>query len=131
MAEKGLRERLEELADAINDYGDYYGEYDRMFDGILEQAEKEKRKAVAGAMKWITDRDPTEEEVEYAGDVGFILCFTGVWGMNTYDHAIAMGENHYENGEWYIYGFKAGNENITIHGWMLPPEWTEEGKEEK
>ena len=75
-------------------------------------------------MKWITDRTPTQEECELAGDTGFILCVSGRKDNWNYDHAIIMTDNFYDNG-WYIDGFSANMYNLTIHGWMMPPSWGE------
>ena len=73
---------------------------------------------------WVTDREPTDDEVEYAGDCGFILCISGTCYSQTYDHAIVMDDNYYEEGRWYIRGCGMPD-NITVHGWMLPPAWEE------
>jgi hypothetical protein len=70
---------------------------------------------------WITDRNPFESECEYVGDVGFILCVSGQRINVGYDHAIVMTECYFEDGEWSICGVSA--HDLTIHGWMLPPEW--------
>ena len=75
--------------------------------------------------RWITDRNPTPEEVEAAGDVGFILCISGEYVAQTYDHAIDMSSNFYEDGDWYVHGVKA--KWATIHGWMMPPSWEDNG----
>lgn len=72
-------------------------------------------------MKWITDRNPTPEEVKEAGDTGFIVCISGHHGWSDYDHTVDMIENTFERGEWYIHGFKT--QGLTVHGWMLPPKW--------
>ena len=74
--------------------------------------------------RWITDRNPFESECEYAGDTGFILCVSGQRNHIGYDHAIVMGDCTFEEGQWFISGI--GADGLTIHGWMLPPEW--EGK---
>ena len=76
------------------------------------------------AGEWVTDRPPHPDECEEAGDVGFILCVSGCMGNWTYDHAIMMGDNSYEHG-WVIGGI-AADSSITVHGWMMPPEWEEE-----
>ena len=70
---------------------------------------------------WITDRVPTAEEIAYAGDTGFILCISGANDSQRYYHAIVMGDNYYED-RWYIGGVGKSDE-ITVHGWMLPPAW--------
>ncbi len=71
--------------------------------------------------EWIIDRDPTEEEIDQAGDIGFILCVSGRRGAILYDHAIIMGDNWFENNQWYIGGL--GHTGLTIHGFMVPPIW--------
>lgn len=82
--------------------------------------------------KWITDRDPTPEEVEQAGDVGFILCISGKLGACVYQHAIDMQDNFFEDGRWYLHGGLPNktsglqgdeHEVYEVHGWMLPPVW--------
>lgn len=77
--------------------------------------------AITALNGWITDRDPTPEEIEAAGDVGFILCISGEYVAQTYDHAIDMSSNFYEDGAWYVHGVKA--KWATVHGWMMPPSW--------
>ena len=90
--------------------------------------------------KWIIDRDPTPEEVEQAGDVGFILCISGKLGACTYDHAIDMQDNFFEDGRWYLHGGMPNKtsglqgdeyEMYKVHGWMLPPVWLEPQESEK
>ena len=71
---------------------------------------------------WITDRAPTADEVEYAGDCGFILCISGTKYNQVYHHAIVMGDNFYEEGAWYIGGVKIPD-TVKVLGWMLPPAW--------
>ena len=73
------------------------------------------------APKWITDREPTEEECEACDATGFIVCISGIDGSLQYDHAIDMTENYYDHGEWFIHGCK--KDGITVHAWMLPPSW--------
>lgn len=73
-------------------------------------------------VQWITDREPTPEECEDAGDIGFILCISGRDGNRIYDHAIVMELNTYEDGKWYLYGVEKAD-TVTVDGWMLPPEW--------
>jgi hypothetical protein len=82
--------------------------------------------------KWITDRDPTPEEVEQAGDVGFIICISGKLGACVYQHAIDMQDNFFEDGCWYLHGAQPNktvglqgdeHEVYKVHGWMLPPVW--------
>ena len=90
----------------------------------LEQAEwdiKRQRDQISGP-KWITGRTPTEDEVEAAGDIGFIICISGTNDTQTYEHAVDMDGNYYDDGEWYLHGVKMP-ETITVHGFMLPPEW--------
>ena len=79
------------------------------------------------AGKWVTDRVPTPDEREEAGDTGFIVCVSGCMGNWTYDHAICMGDCFYEpeTGGWAVNGLLVDS-TITIHGWMMPPEWEEE-----
>ena len=77
--------------------------------------------------QWVTDREPTSYECDSAGDTGFILCVSGQRNHIGYDHAIVMGDCLYEEGQWFISGI--GADGLTIHGWMLPPEW--EGKSER
>jgi hypothetical protein len=81
--------------------------------------------------RWITGRDPTPEEVEQAGDIGFILCISGQIGSATYDHAVDMCDNSFEDGKWYLHGAYPSktvdlrgeeHEVFKVHGWMLPPE---------
>ena len=102
-----------ELAFFINDAAD-------RIEVLLSDVERLRRQI--DAPQRITDREPTAEEVEYAGDTGFILCISGRDGNRTYDHAIVMEVNTYEDGEWYLYGVKKAD-TVTVDGWMLPPEW--------
>ena len=87
---------------------------------LLEAANRLEELSTA----WITDREPTDDEVKYAGDCGFILCISGTRGSQRYDHAIVMDDNYYEGGRWYIRG-GGRPDTITVHGWMLPPAWEE------
>lgn len=73
--------------------------------------------------EWITDRTPTNNEIEEAGDVGFILCVSGKRDNFTYEHAILMYDNFYEDDKWYIFG--VADDSLTIHGWLMPPAWEE------
>lgn len=77
--------------------------------------------AIAALNGWITDRDPTPEEIEATGDVGFILCISGEYVAQTYDHAIDMNFNYFDDGKWYIHGVQ--QRWATVHGWMMPPSW--------
>lgn len=104
-----------------------FEEYDDSLDITIHFSSQEDRIAFIFNMshmrRWITDRDPTPEEVEQAGDAGFILCISGKIGRATYDHAVNMGDNCFENGKWYLYGAQPmGREVFKVHGWMLPPE---------
>jgi hypothetical protein len=72
-------------------------------------------------MRWVTDRNPTPEEVERAGDVGFILCISGRIGGGTYEKGICMTDCYFDEGRWAELG--SFHENITVHGWCLPPDW--------
>ena len=90
----------------------------------LEQAEwdiKRLRDQISGP-KWITGRTPTEDEIAFAGDIGFIVCVNGYWDGKTYSHAVCMQDNFFEDGEWCLSGVKKP-ETITVLGFMLPPEW--------
>ena len=90
----------------------------------LEQAEwdiKRLRDQISGP-KWITGRTPTEDEIAFAGDIGFIVCISGTNDTWTYERAVDMGGNFFEDGEWYLHGVKMP-ETITVLGFMLPPEW--------
>ena len=79
---------------------------------------------IAKCGDWITDRNPTEEEVEKAGDTGFILCISGMMGNDSYYHAVIVDEfNDFYNGVWYIKGVaERYYKDLAIHGWMMPPE---------
>lgn len=72
-------------------------------------------------MNWITGRTPTEDEVTDAGDVGFIICYSGKVESVIYDHAICMGNVSFEEEKWAIDGFF--QRDITVHGFMTPPSW--------
>lgn len=81
---------------------------------------------------WITDRAPTLYECEAVDATGFIICISGTVGNVTYDHAINMQDNYYEDGRWYLHGALPNkikglqgdeHEVFTMHGWMLPPVW--------
>ena len=74
-------------------------------------------------MEWVKNRNPTEQECEEAGDIGFILCVHGQYGNATYNHAIVLGDNFFEDGMWYVNA--RGGHDLTILGWMLPPTWDE------
>ena len=103
-----------------------FEKYDDSLDITIHFSSQEERTAFIFEMnhkrRWITDRDPTPWEVEQAGDVGFILCISGKEMNVSYDHAIDMTENFYENGHWYQRG-AVMDDNVTVHGWMLPPYW--------
>ncbi len=76
--------------------------------------------------EWITDRNPTEEECEEAGDVGFIVCISGQRGNEQFHHAIIMDGcwfGDHEDERWLIEGWDQCD--LTVHGWMLPPTWEE------
>lgn len=73
---------------------------------------------------WVTDRVPTQEEVEEAGDVGFILCVSGKDKNWNYDHAILLGSNYFEHNVWFMENVHEAK-RIIVHGWMLPPSWKE------
>jgi hypothetical protein len=81
---------------------------------------------------WITDRDPTPEECEAVEATGFIICLSGTLDNVTYDHAIDMQDNWYEDERWYLHGAHPNktkglqgdeHEVFKVHGWMLPPSW--------
>lgn len=103
---------------AMNEDG-VFEEYDDTHDIIIHCESAEEHLAVIEKMKrscWITDRDPTPEEVEQAGDVGFIICISG----------------KFEDGRWYLHGGLPNKtsglqgdeyEMYKVHGWMLPPVW--------
>lgn len=83
-------------------------------------------------VQWITDRDPTLEEREAVEATGFIICLSGTLDNVTYDHAIDMQDNWYEDGRWYLHGVHPNktiglqgdeHEVFKVHGWMLPPAW--------
>ena len=127
----GLKDFIQEL----RDYGNARrGELAGM---ILEAANRleymnmQLRMADGG---WITDRDPTPEEVEQAGDIGFILCISGQIDNAGYIHAVDMCDNYFEDGKWYLHGAHPSKitidgeeiERYTVHGWMLPPVWDDE-----
>lgn len=78
-------------------------------------------------MQWIKDRTPTEEEQEQT-DKGFIVCISGKANNRTYDHAIEM-KIYFERGRWHDDNglIDTETDDITVHGWMLPPRW-EEGR---
>lgn len=67
-------------------------------------------------MEWhkYPDEKPKDEEVEY------IICVSGKSGNIGYDHAVLMGDNYYEDGKWYIHGFR--REGVTVLAWMEAPE---------
>jgi hypothetical protein len=78
------------------------------------------------------DPGPLEQEVEQAGDVGFIICISGKLGACVYQHAIDMQDNFFEDGCWYLHGAQPNktvglqgdeHEVYKVHGWMLPPVW--------
>jgi len=71
---------------------------------------------------WVKDRDPTDEEVLDAGDVGFIVCASGERGSWILDHATIMGDCFFEDGKWYISGIH--DDKLKVLGWMLPPIWS-------
>lgn len=81
-----------------------------------------KRKVVLA--EWVMDGNPTAEDVEKAGDVGFILCVSGARKERiTYDHGI-ITECFYEDDRWYIHGVSTEDwDEIEIHGWMITPAW--------
>lgn len=111
---------------AMNEEG-IFEEYDDTYDVVFHCKTAEERDAFIDKMQkscWITDREPTDDEVEYAGDCGFILCISGTRGSQRYDHAIVMDDNYYEEGRWYL-GGTGLTDDITVHGWMLPPAWEE------
>lgn len=90
----------------------------------IEKAALIARKRTRGSNRWIKDRMPTEAEEEEVFGTGFILCISGKRKNITYDHAIIMGpEAEVKDGKWYINGLQA--RGITVHGWMLPPDWEE------
>lgn len=74
---------------------------------------------------WNINRNPTEEECEEAGDVGFIVCVSGKNKNQVYDHAIMMGENYFYDGIWHIKQAH-GDLRLTVHGWIVPPGWWQE-----
>lgn len=71
--------------------------------------EDELMAEIAKCGDWITDRNPTCEEVDAAGDTGLILCISGRRSDNwSYHHAVIMDElNEFYEGEWYIRGHKS------------------------
>lgn len=77
-------------------------------------------------MNWIKDRVPTKEE-QAQTDNGFIVCISGTAHNRTYDHAIEM-KVYFENGHWYDDDgwIDTETDDITVHGWMMPPSWEEE-----
>ena len=119
---------------AMNEDG-VFEEYDDTHDIIIHCESAEEHLAVIEKMKrscWITDRDPTPEEVEQAGDVGFIICISGKLGTCVYQHATDMQDNFFEDGRWYLHGGLPNKtsglqgdeyEMYKVHGWMLPPVW--------
>ena len=125
--DKGLSDLIEELREyAAPRKGELAGM-------ILEAANRleKQAKVIRDCMAirewspgWMTKREPSPAEVDWAGDVGFICCVSGTDGFHTFDHAIIMDDCFYEGGLWCINGIH--DKRITIDGWMLPPSWESE-----
>lgn len=74
--------------------------------------------------RWVDDRLPTKEEAEYINDSGFILCVEGVSGRCIYHRGVIVdSDNVFEDGEWYIRGFR--NRNLEVIAWYIVPEYKE------
>ena len=58
-----------------------------------------------------------------------IVCISGTAHNRTYDHAIEM-KIYYEHGHWYDDDgwIDTETDDITVHGWMMPPSWEEGGE---
>lgn len=124
---------LKDLIQELRDYGNARkGELAGMMLEAANRLEEMDTRLRIPDRGWITDRDPTPEEVEHAGDLGFILCISGRIENRVYSHAIDMTDNYFEeDGRWYLNGAHPnktvdaqGVEHgvFTVHGWMLPPE---------
>ena len=117
----------------MNDDG-AFEEYDDAYDLTIHctsQQDLDRVTTILRERTWITDRDPTPEEVEEAGDIGFIICISGRINEQTFDHAVCMQDNFYEDWRWYYCGAYPSKiavdgkeiEKYTVHGWMMPPSW--------
>lgn len=63
---------------------------------------------------WIpADNPPTDEDMEY------ILCVSGRDGNITYENAVLLGPNYYEDGKWYIDGVL--KDNVEVLAYMPSP----------
>lgn len=79
---------------------------------------------IAKCGEWVTDRNPTCEEVDEAGDTGLILCVSGSMHNFKLDHVVIMDTfNDFFEGQWFIQGNREDEyKDLVIHGWMMPPE---------
>ena len=95
-----------DLKAILNDDG-VFEEYDDKYDLTIHctsQKDQDKTIKILQERTWITDRAPTPEECEAVEATGFIICISGTVGNVTYDHAIDMQDNCYEDGRWYLHG---------------------------
>ena len=120
------------MDDGLKDFIEELREYGNARRGELAGMILEAANRLECMPHWITDRNPTSDEVKQAGNIGFILCFSGKVNGAEFDHAIDMGGNTYEGGFWYLHGVLpdrkvsprgAKFEIYKVHGWMLPPSW--------
>ena len=123
---------LQDMIDELRAYGNARkGELAGMVLEAANRLEVMDMRLRLADRRWITDRDPTPEEVEQAGDIGFILCISGQIGSAGFIHAVDMCDNSFEDGKWYLHGAYPSktvdlrgeeHEVFKVHGWMLPPE---------
>lgn len=64
---------------------------------------------------WIPTSNPPKDE-----DAEYILCVSGKDGNITYENAVLLGPNYYEDGKWYINGVL--KDNVEVLAYMPSPE---------